>query len=315
MKRSDLKVGCWNERNRLESLKILSHLLLFKFPRSSFRREAGAVCRNFCYNPSKNNVVKVGLPKLQQKCLLCDFQQLHTSYLFQCSPQTAPSPLYYTSWVLLRSTAQATHPGPVLTSPAFQVSAEIANCGQNGWADPKYPADNSVMWVFKLFWFLSCLCKLRQMLQKWREIYFPYFVLYLLHFVFCWNTVARGRLDFTTSSAKTICFIILHQYWSVLPLLSIGKHILHGVSDTLNLQSGISLTRTKYVETKIKVHTFSCLYLLCESQEDGQWNWHWRSVVVSTHKKNNNIYFKQKCPKHFNSLLPFYRSRGCVWSA
>ena len=220
-----------------------------------------------------------------KKCLLFDFQQLHTSYLFQCSPQTAPSPLYYTRWVFLRSTAQATHPGPVLTSPAFQVSAEIVNCGQNGWADPKYPADNSVMWVFKLFWFLSCLCKLRQMLQKWREIYFPYFVLYLLQFVFCWNTVARGRLDFTTSSAKTICFIILHQYWSVLPLLSIGKHILHGVSDTLNLQSGISLTRTKYVETKIKVHTFSCLYLLCESQEDGQWNWHWRSVVVSTHKK------------------------------
>ena len=152
-----------------------------------------------------------------KKCLLFDFQQLHTSYLFQCSPQTAPSPLYYTRWVFLRSTAQATHPGPVLTSPAFQVSAEIVNCGQNGWADPKYPADNSVMWVFKLFWFLSCLCKLRQMLQKWREIYFPYFVLYLLQFVFCWNTVARGRLDFTTSSAKTICFIILHQYWSVLP--------------------------------------------------------------------------------------------------
>ena len=66
MKRSDLKVGCWNERNRLESLKILSHLLLFKFPRSSFRREAGAVCRNFCYNPSKNNVVKVWLSKLQK---------------------------------------------------------------------------------------------------------------------------------------------------------------------------------------------------------------------------------------------------------
>ena len=172
-----------------------------------------------------------------KKCLLFDFQQLHTSYLFQCSPQTAPSPLYYTRWVFLRSTAQATHPGPVLTSPAFQVSAEIANCGQNGWADPKYPADNSVMWVLKLFWFLSCLCKLRQMLQKWREIYFPYFVLYLLQFVFCWNTVARGRLDFTTSSAKTICFIIFHQYWSVLPILSIGKHILHGVSDTLNWTS------------------------------------------------------------------------------
>ena len=74
-----------------------------------------------------------------KKCLLFEFQQLHTSYLFQCSPQTAPSPLYYTRWVFLRSTAQATHPGPVLTSPAFQVSAEIANCGQNGWTDPKYP--------------------------------------------------------------------------------------------------------------------------------------------------------------------------------
>ena len=132
MKGSDLKVGYWNETLRLESLKILPHLLLFKFPRSSFRREAGAVCRNFCYNPSKNNVVKVWLSN-RKKCLLFDFQQ-HTSYLFQCSPQTAPSPLYYTRWVLLRSTAQATHPGPVLTSPAFQVSAEIANCGQNGWA-------------------------------------------------------------------------------------------------------------------------------------------------------------------------------------
>ena len=133
MKRSDLKVVFLNETLRLESLKILPHLLLFKFPRSSFRRETGAVCRNFCYNPSKNNVVKVWLSKLQKMFVVW---QLHTSYLFQCSPQTAPSPLYYTRWVLLRSTAQATHPGPVLTSPAFQVSAEIANCGQNGSADP-----------------------------------------------------------------------------------------------------------------------------------------------------------------------------------